>query len=36
MKLQDFNQMLVEQGVLEIEPELTAQEIIKSTEVKQK
>lgn len=31
MKLQDFNQMLVEEGILEIEPEITAEDIIKST-----
>lgn len=28
MRLQDLNQMLVEEGYIEIEPELTAQEII--------
>jgi len=30
MKLQDLNNMLVEVGALEIEPELTADEVIKS------
>ena len=28
MKLQDFNQMLVETGFLEIEKEITAEEIV--------
>jgi hypothetical protein len=28
MKIEDFEQMLVETGILEIEPEITAQEII--------
>lgn len=35
MKLQQLNEMLVAEGALEIEPEPTAEEIIKSLEVKQ-
>ena len=35
MKLQELNNMLVECGALEIEKEITADEIIKPLEVKQ-